>query len=125
MEKEVNLLSNYPKSKRDISKREDEKTEKDRNIARKFGKDFFDGNRKHGYGGFSYNPKYWQVVVQDFKKYWNLSSSSSILDVGCAKGFMLYDFSIMSRASPYLFFLIESPLFTHARKVFSRDNFLS
>ena len=95
MEKEVNLLSNYPKSKRDISKREDEKTEKDRSIARKFGKDFFDGNRKHGYGGFSYNPKYWQVVVQDFKKYWNLSSSSSILDVGCAKGFMIYDMQLL------------------------------
>ena len=92
MRKEINLLSNYPTSKRDISKRGDQKTENDRAVARKFGKDFFDGDRKHGYGGFTYNPKYWQIVVRDFKKYWNLNSSSSILDVGCAKGFMLYDF---------------------------------
>ena len=93
MGKEINLLSNYPRSKRDISKRESQKTEEDRAIGRKFGKEFFDGDRKHGYGGFTYNSKYWESVIQDFKKYYNLNSSNSILDVGCAKGFMLYDFS--------------------------------
>ena len=91
MEKEINLLINYPKSKRNISERENEKSEEDRRIAREFGKDFFDGNRKHGYGGFYYNPRFWQTVIKDFKKYWNLNSSSSVLDVGCGKGFMLYD----------------------------------
>ena len=93
MGKEINLLSNYPRSKRDISKRESQKTEEDRAIGRKFGKEFFDGDRKYGYGGFAYNSKYWEPVIQDFKKYYNLNSSNSILDVGCAKGFMLYDFS--------------------------------
>ena len=93
MGKEINLLSNYPRSKRDISKRENQKTEEDRAIGRKFGKEFFDGDRKYGYGGFAYNSKYWEPVIQDFKKYYNLNSSNSILDVGCAKGFMLYDFS--------------------------------
>ena len=93
MGKEIILLSNYPRSKRDIFKRESQKTEEVRAVARKFGKEFFDGDRKHGYGGFTYNPKYWQSVIKDFKRYWNLNSSSSILDVGCAKGFMLYDFS--------------------------------
>ena len=93
MGKEINLLSNYPRSKRDISKRESQKTEEDRAIGRKFGKEFFDGDRKYGYGGFTYNSKYWESVIQDFKKYYNLNSSNSILDVGCAKGFMLYDFS--------------------------------
>ena len=93
MGKEINLLSNYPRSKRDIFKRESQKTEEVKAVARKFGKEFFDGDRKHGYGGFTYNPKYWQSVIKDFKRYWNLNSSSSILDVGCAKGFMLYDFS--------------------------------
>ena len=53
MRKEIDLLANYPKTKRDLSKRMDEKTESDRSIARKFGRDFFDGDRKHGYGGFS------------------------------------------------------------------------
>lgn len=69
-----------------------QKDENTRLIARKFGKDFFDGERKFGYGGFFYHPKYWSGVVQDMIKYWGLNAKHSILDVGCAKGFMLYDF---------------------------------
>lgn len=91
MGKEIDLLLNYPKSKRNINERLEKKSEKDRIIARKFDKEFFDGDRKHGYGGYSYNPMFWQTVVKDFKKYWNLDKKSSVLDVGCAKGFMLYD----------------------------------
>ena len=88
---EINLLENYPKSKRDISLRANKKTEEVRKIAREFGKEFFDGDRNNGYGGFYYNKKFWSPVIPTFQKYWNLSSDSSILDVGCAKGFMLYD----------------------------------
>ena len=91
MGKEIDLLINYPKAKRDISKRADEKTENDRFIARKFGKDFFDGDRKHGYGGFSYNPRFWKPVIPTMREYWELNAKASILDVGCAKGFMLHD----------------------------------
>ena len=86
-------MKNYPRANRDISKRGNEKTEEDRRIAREFGKEFFDGDRKNGYGGFNYNSKYWEPVIPTFQKHFNLSSKDSILDVGCAKGFMLYDFS--------------------------------
>ena len=51
MIKEINLLKKYPKTKRDLSKRGNEKTEEDRIIARRFDKEFFDGDRKNGYGG--------------------------------------------------------------------------
>lgn len=88
----INLLANYPKSKRDIKKRLADKTEEDRVIARKFDKEFFDGDRKHGYGGFNYNPIYWEDVIPDIVRYYNLKKNSKILDIGCAKGFMLYDF---------------------------------
>lgn len=91
MGNEIDLLKNYPKTKRDTSERANTKTEVDREIARKFGKEFFDGERKHGYGGFNYNPKFWQPVIPTFIDYWKLNSNSSVLDVGCAKGFMLYD----------------------------------
>ena len=91
MGKEVDLLVNYPKSNRNVKARGLEKTEKDREIARKFGKEFFDGDRSHGYGGFSYNPKYWSPVVPTLKEHFSLSSNTSLLDVGCAKGFMLND----------------------------------
>ena len=91
MGKEVDLLVNYPKSNRNVKARGLEKTEKDREIARKFGKEFFDGDRSHGYGGFSYNPKFWSPVVPTLKEHFSLSLNTSLLDVGCAKGFMLND----------------------------------
>ncbi len=89
--KEIDLLVNYPKAKRNVEARGQEKTEVDRAIARKFGKEFFDGDRSHGYGGFSYNSKFWSPVIPTFKDYFSLTSDSSLLDVGCAKGFMLHD----------------------------------
>ncbi len=92
MGQEVDLLVNYPKSKRDVKARGAEKTEEDRATARKFGKEFFDGDRKTGYGGFHYFPRFWQPVVPTFQKQYNLTGASSLLDVGCAKGFMLHDF---------------------------------
>lgn len=91
MGKQVDLLINYPKAKRNIKARSISKTEEDRKIAREFGKDFFDGDRKHGYGGYVYNPIYWSEVVKTFKDYWKLDSNSKVLDIGCGKGFMLYD----------------------------------
>ena len=92
MGKQIDLLKNYPKAKRDLNKRLESKTEKDREIARMFGKDFFDGDRKHGYGGFSYNSKFWQPVIPTFQEHWGLNGRSTVLDVGCAKGFMIHDF---------------------------------
>jgi ubiquinone/menaquinone biosynthesis C-methylase UbiE len=92
MGKEINLLIKYPKAKRDLTKRLEIKTEEVKSVARKFDKEFFDGERKFGYGGFSYNPMYWSEVVKDFCDYYHLKEGSKILDVGCAKGFMLYDF---------------------------------
>lgn len=92
MGKEIDLLAKYPKPKRNLEERAALKTPEERATARLFGKEFFDGDRKHGYGGYYYNPKYWSNVVPEFKKYWQLSEQSSLLDVGCGKGFMLYDF---------------------------------
>ncbi|HSX37766.1 MAG TPA: class I SAM-dependent methyltransferase [Chlamydiales bacterium] len=89
---EIDLLVNYPRTKRDVKERGQLKTEEDRKVARKFGKDFFDGDRKYGYGGFHYHPRFWQPVIPMFKEFYKLDSNSSVLDVGCAKGFMLYDF---------------------------------
>lgn len=88
---EIDLLENYPKTKRDLKQRANEKTQEDRNIARKFGKEFFDGDRKHGYGGFNYMSRFWQPVIPTFIKHFNLNENSKVLDVGCAKGFMLFD----------------------------------
>jgi SAM-dependent methyltransferase len=88
---EIDLLVNYPKSNRQIAERAFAKTDNDRAIARQFGEEFFDGDRRHGYGGFSYHPRFWQPVVPTLVDYWGLGAGSSLLDVGCAKGFLLHD----------------------------------
>jgi len=88
---EIDLLENYPKAKRNLDERAASKTEEDRAVARQFGKDFFDGDRRHGYGGFNYHPRFWQPVIPTLQTHFGLDGDSSLLDVGCAKGFMLHD----------------------------------
>lgn len=88
---EIDLLARYPKSKRDLKTRAEVKTEAVRAVARQFGEAFFDGERQFGYGGFSYHPRFWQDVVQDFITHYKLQPGMKVLDIGCAKGFMLHD----------------------------------
>ena len=95
MGEEIDLLVNYPRTRRNVDERGQTKTEEDRRIARQFGREFFDGERKRGYGGFSYNSRFWQPVVPAFQDRYGLTAASSLLDVGCAKGFMLHDFALL------------------------------
>jgi len=95
MGREIDLLVNYPRTKRNVEERGETKTEEDRCIARQFGRDFFDGDRRHGYGGFGYLPRFWQPVVPTFVRHFALKAGSSLLDVGCGKGFMLHDLALL------------------------------
>lgn len=95
MGQEIDLLVNYPKTKRDVKGRGAAKTEEDRAVARRFDKEFFDGDRRHGYGGFNYHPRFWQPVIPTFQEHFDLTADSSVLDVGCGKGFMLHDMALL------------------------------
>lgn len=92
MGQEINLLELYPRSKRPIEERGRLVTEEHRKIARQFGKEYFDGDRLYGYGGYYYHPRFWQATVRRFKDYYHLVENAMVLDVGCAKGYMLHDF---------------------------------
>ena len=88
---EIDLLAKYPKVKRDLAARLESKSEEARKIGRRFDFDYFDGDRNHGYGGFSYQERFWKPVVPDLITHYNLTEKSKVLDVGCAKGFFLHD----------------------------------
>lgn len=91
---EIDLMARYPKSQRkDIISERVAVSEEDRRIARQFGREYFDGPRVLGLGGYHYNAKFFTPVVEDMIKHWGLTSQSKILDVGCGKGFMMHDFA--------------------------------
>ena len=95
MKKEVNLLKFYPKSNRPIDERGNLVTEEDRAKARKFDVDYFDGDRLTGYGGYNYNSRFWEETVAHVTDFYKLDNHSRILDVGCAKGFMMHDLQLL------------------------------
>lgn len=86
---EINLLARYPKAKRDIKARTINKGE-NRAIALKFGKEYFDGTREQGYGGFKYDGR-WVAIAEDFVKFYGLKPGDRVLEIGCAKGFLVKD----------------------------------
>lgn len=81
----------HKKTKRDYLARVNEFPKaKAAKIAKKFDFDYWDGDRKIGYGGFKYDGR-WRSVAEKLADHYKLNSNSKVLDVGCGKGFLLYD----------------------------------
>tara|TARA_X000001036_G_scaffold439494_1_gene490834 strand:- start:33 stop:692 length:660 start_codon:yes stop_codon:yes gene_type:complete len=59
--------------------------------AKKYGKNYWDGKRRYGYGGYNYIPGRWAKVAKLLIKNYRLKSGSKVLDIGCGKGFLLYE----------------------------------
>lgn len=95
MKQEINLLDLYPRSKRPIDERGKLIKEEDRAIARKFDREYYDGDRLTGYGGYNYHPRFWTDTVRRFRDHYQLAENAAVLDVGCAKGFMMHDFKLL------------------------------
>lgn len=86
---ELNLLGTMPKAMRDVSARLRDK-ERNRALALKFDWEYFDGPRAQGYGGYSYDGR-WVPVAQRIIERYELRPGDRLLDVGCAKGFLMRD----------------------------------
>ena len=68
-------------------------------VARRFDRDYWDGDRRYGYGGYKYLAGRWAPVAQALITTYGLKAGSRVLDVGCGKGFLLYE---MQRIEPGL-----------------------
>lgn len=87
---EIDLLRSLPKTRRNVAARA---TAKDPAVvaeACKFGQAYFDGSRDYGYGGYHYDGR-WISVARDIVEQYQLKPSMSVLDIGCAKGFLVHD----------------------------------
>ena len=61
-------------------------------LAKRWGYDYWDGDRRVNYGGYHYIEGRWEQVARAMKDHYKLSTSPRILEVGCGKGFLLFDF---------------------------------
>jgi len=86
----INLLKKLPKTKRNVKKRIKNKNKLIISTAKEFGKEYFDGPREYGYGGYKYDGR-WIPVAKDIINHFNLKPGDKILDIGCAKGFLAND----------------------------------
>jgi SAM-dependent methyltransferase len=86
---EVNLLDLYPRSRRPIAERA-AAVDRERDVARRFGREYFDGARTQGYGGYRYDGR-WVAVARRLRDFYGLAAGHRVLDIGCAKGFLLHD----------------------------------
>jgi len=60
-------------------------------VARRYDRDFWDGERRYGYGGYRYDGR-WEAVARRLIGHYGLPKNARILDVGCGKGYLLYEF---------------------------------
>ena len=64
--------------------------------AKKYAENYWDGDRKFGYGGYKYIPGRWKKLAAQLIKTYNLKNNTNILDIGCGKGFLLKEINLIN-----------------------------
>jgi SAM-dependent methyltransferase len=87
---ELDLLRHLPRSRRNVNARVTAKSPDVIATAKQYGAEYFDGPREYGYGGYRYDGR-WLPVAADIVSHFALKPGQRVLDVGCAKGFLVKD----------------------------------
>lgn len=58
--------------------------------AKEYNFDYWDGERRYGYGGYCYDGR-WKGVAERLIQLYDLKPGAKILDIGCGKAFLLYE----------------------------------
>lgn len=88
---EISLFASYSNSKKKRLIKKNSRTNiHNRLIASLKGKDFYDGKRKYGFGGYKYDGR-WKRIAEIFIKKYKLNNKSKILQINCDKGFLIYE----------------------------------
>ena len=85
------ITPNHTKTKRNYLERMINEKVKCMKVAKKYSFDYWDGDRKYGYGGFNYIAGYNETLAKNIIKTYHLTNKSKVLDVGCGKGFLMYE----------------------------------
>lgn len=88
--REFDLLARYPQPSAPRIVAPNMRTIKNRIQASYRGKEFFDGDRNNGYGGYRYDGR-WKPVAEDIIQTYKLTNESSVLQLKCEKGFLLHE----------------------------------
>jgi ubiquinone/menaquinone biosynthesis C-methylase UbiE len=103
-------------TKRDyIARMVDEKV-KCMRIAKQYESDYWDGDRRFGYGGYNYIPGKWKPVAEELIKFYKLTNQSSVLDIGCGKAYLLYEMKLLLPDLKVVGFDISEHGFGEAKK---------
>lgn len=84
-------------------------------VARRYGPEFWDGDRRYGYGGHKYDGR-WEAVASAFIDLYGLGPNARILDVGCGKGFLLHEFKKLLPACEVVGFDISEYAMENAKE---------
>jgi|TARA_B110000263_G_C15224916_1_gene471778 ubiquinone/menaquinone biosynthesis C-methylase UbiE len=63
--------------------------------AKQYEYDYWDGDRRYGYGGYKYMPGHWKPVAEALIENYKLDNESSVLDVGCGKAYLLHEMKLI------------------------------
>ena len=96
MGKLINIITQVHEStKRNYLDRMNDSKIECMSVAMKFDKEYWDGERRYGYGGYKYIPGRWKPVAEKIIDNYSLNDNSKILDVGCGKGFLLQELKLI------------------------------